>query len=181
MRETCLILAAGKSERTGVPKGLISVDGKLWIFRQIEAVKNAGCDVLVVLGYHEEKYREVLGDKIGYVVNADPSRGQQSSIHAGLSAVADATSAFVLPVDVPSPAPEVWDALRRGLGERMAAMPTYEGHGGHPVLLSRAAFTFDGRLDEYFHHLPADMLARVPVNDPKICQNWNHLESYGTP
>jgi molybdopterin-guanine dinucleotide biosynthesis protein A len=36
-----IVLAAGKSSRAGMPKGLIEVNGRPWIEHQIEALKRA--------------------------------------------------------------------------------------------------------------------------------------------
>jgi CTP:molybdopterin cytidylyltransferase MocA len=181
MRDICILLAAGKSERTGnTPKGLIPMDGKPWIVRQCEAIqRTSGCNVRVVLGYHEDKYRTVLGNHYETVVNPDPSRGQQSSIHCGLEGVKN-YSAFVLPIDVPCPKAAVWERLRSNLADKWAVIPTCEGKGGHPVLLSKETFGFEGRLDQYLHSIPKDRILRVPVDDATVCENWNVAEKYAT-
>ncbi|MBI4126298.1 MAG: NTP transferase domain-containing protein, partial [Deltaproteobacteria bacterium] len=56
-----IILAAGASTRMGMPKGLIEVEGKPWIIKQLDDFAAVGGkDVVVVLGYDAEKYVECI-------------------------------------------------------------------------------------------------------------------------
>ena len=101
---TVILLAAGKSSRAGMPKGLIEVGGRPWVECQIEALRRAGISkIIVVLGHHQEAYEPVLrGRGVTIAVNPDPERGPFSSLQSGLGSLdAGAVAAWVLPVDVP--------------------------------------------------------------------------------
>jgi CTP:molybdopterin cytidylyltransferase MocA len=140
-----VVLAAGRSSRLGIPKGLVEVKGQLWLELQLEAARVAGVSrAIVVLNRESEPLylASVPSLRRGthVVINEDPDRGSFSSLLCGLGVVSAAAPAFVLPVDVPAAKAEVWSdlaaALRPGVD---AAVPLLEGEGpgrgGHPVLL----------------------------------------------
>lgn len=193
---TVIILAAGKSSRAGMPKGLIEVQGRPWIERQIESLKRAGISkIVVVLGHHKEAYERVLRAQAGSVslvtaVNPDPDRGPFSSIQSGLEALGeDAGAAWILPVDVPCPSRSVWESLDQeaSLRETDAALPIHLGKGGHPVrlsktfakkLLSLSPAEPDARLDHQIHRLPSSKVSRVEVSDAKVLANLNTIDDF---
>jgi CTP:molybdopterin cytidylyltransferase MocA len=188
-----VILAAGRSSRMGEPKGLVLVDGRPWIARQLDAL--GGRRAIVVLGHDRDRYLELLlglGRSVDLVTNPDPDRGPFSSLQEGLLAVEPGRPAFVLPVDVPAAAPPVWIALETALGEAPgdadAVVPVFEGRGGHPVLLGSAFVgrllarpdPAAGRLDEELRALAeGGRLARVPVDDPRVRLNLNAPGDWG--
>ena len=168
----------------GEPKGLVMVDGRTWIDRQLEAL--AGRRAILVLGHDRDRYLPVLmtlGRTVDLVTNPDPDRGPFSSLQEGLAAVDPGSAAFVLPVDVPAAGKSVWTALEAALGPAEAAVPVQGGKGGHPVLLgpdlvarllTRPA---DGRLDEELRALAA--VARVEVDDARVGLNLNEASDWG--
>ncbi len=106
--------------------------------------------------------------------------------------------AYVLPIDVPAPSPDVWQALAEALGEPRslrkpgkdpecptAAVPVLAGgtSGGHPVLLSGdlvdrvRTLARTARLD---HVLREDgvLVSRVVVSDPRVRMNLNELADW---
>lgn len=185
-----VVLAAGRSSRLGVPKGLVVVDGRPWIEHQIEGVLTAGAArAIVVLGHDRERYAGVaaLARRATVVVNPAPERGSFSSLQAGLAAIAPDEAAFVLPVDVPAASPPAWAALAAALttGGALAAVPA---GGGHPVLLSATfvarlrsldpAATDESRLDWQLA-LVGPAAARVPVQDGRVRLNLNAPEDWG--
>jgi CTP:molybdopterin cytidylyltransferase MocA len=170
MRSACLLLAAGKSERTmPIPKGLILVEGIPRILYQCQQIeKILGNELLIVLGYHEEKYRNVIGYKYATIINPDPERGQFSSIQTGLAALSDREAVFILPIDEPCPDASVWKALEKNLPERGVAIPQINEKGGHPALVSASLIpeilSLDperDRLDHFIHRLDPKKVVRV--------------------
>ncbi|HEY1690845.1 MAG TPA: NTP transferase domain-containing protein [Polyangiaceae bacterium] len=160
-----VVLAAGRSSRLGEPKGLVLVEGKPWIFHQLDAIGSRR--VVVVLGHDRDRYLASvpqLAARARIVTNPDPDRGPFSSLQVGLAEVTPGANAFVLPVDVPAAGEPVWAALEAALAARapgeaalaarapgeaaLAALPEYQGGqsdqggrggrggGGHPVLLA---------------------------------------------
>lgn len=186
-----IVLAAGRSSRAGMPKGLIDVNGRPWLEHQLDALKHHGLkSVLLVLGHHAEAYRPVLESRHArFVVNPAPDRGPFSSLQTGLAALPHGSAAWVLPLDVPCPSEEVWQLLQRKGAEAPvdAVIPTYQGRGGHPVLLSAGmvekllklpADHPDSRLDHQLHQLPLDRICRAEVKDPRVLDNLNTTEDF---
>lgn len=134
-----LVLAAGGGRRYGGPKALVRWRGQLLVERAVGLLAAGGCDpVLVVLGAAAP---EVLAsarlDPATAVLNPDWPTGMGSSLRAGLAALpATAAAVVVTLVDTPGLGPESVRRLAATGGD--AAVATYGGRPGHPVLLSRA-------------------------------------------
>ena len=174
-----------------MPKGLIEVDGRPWLEHQLDALRHHGLrQVVVVLGHHADAYRAVLDSRsVVCAVNPEPDRGPFSSLQVGLEALPSGSGAWILPLDVPCPAEEVWRELEQhGMGPAVdAAVPTYQGHGGHPVLLSPELVARllalpvehpDSRLDRQLHQLPRERVVRIEVRDPRVLDNLNTAEDF---
>lgn len=182
-----VLLAAGQSSRMGEPKGLWAIGGKPWLEHQLDALDELGAEAVLVLGFDRQRYLESLPeleDRASVVVNPAPEHGPFSSLQCGLRV--SGAPAFVLPVDVPVPVADVWQALHRALTERFdAAVPVHEGRGGHPVLLAPALVTHvlglpaDSRLDHVLREWDAERIARIPVLDRRVRLNLNAPEDWG--
>src|SRR4051812_9307876 len=104
-----LILAGGDSTRMGSPKALLDADGHPFVARIVRTLHAAGLrDIAVVAGsQHDAIAAALMADGVGewarLVRNPDPSRGQLSSLWAGMDAVVDETTEGLLMtlVDVP--------------------------------------------------------------------------------
>lgn len=188
-----ILLAAGRSSRMGQPKGLVQIENRPWIEWQLESLRAAGAEtVVVVLGHDAEAYENALAKiaiaGLGVVTtrNLDPDRGQFSSIQEGLrcalSAGFAAGGVYILPVDVPCANAEAWQRMREARDGCSVLIPTIEGHGGHPVWISenfaRSLVLLDpaapeSRLDAQIHRLPVGQVARVNVADSAILANFN--------
>jgi molybdenum cofactor cytidylyltransferase len=173
----------------GEPKGLFRFAGRLWIETQLAAL--TGRRVVLVLGHDSPRYLEAVPDlakRADVVVNPDPDRGPFSSLQVGLAAMGASPErpVFVLPVDVPAASAGVWEALEAVLAPGVdAAIPSFEGRGGHPVLL---APPFIGRLrslDPASPEARLDVALRsaearlVPVADARVRLNLNAPEDWG--
>jgi molybdenum cofactor cytidylyltransferase len=186
-----VVLAAGRSSRMGEPKGLVLVGGRPWIAHQLDAL--ACHRVVLVLGADRDRYLRAvpeLLDRAVVVVNPEPDRGPFSSLQVGLAAATPGEAVFVLPVDVPAPSRAVWSALAAALhgesGGAAAAVPSFEGRGGHPVLLAPSfvahlrALPPSARLDEELRNRTVSRQAlRVEVYDPAVRLNLNAPEDWG--
>jgi molybdenum cofactor cytidylyltransferase len=180
-----IVLAAGSSTRTSIPKGLMEVKGRPWLERQQLALKELGFgDYLIVLGVLEKIYQPFIDKKFTRILNPHPEGGPFSSLVCALSGE---KNVFVLPLDVPCPKKQVWETLESNLKGKEAVMPVYQDRGGHPVLLS-SDFTKrlmkvpldspDARLDRQLHLLTPDKIARIPVSDSSILMNLNTDEAF---
>lgn len=141
-----LLLAAGAGRRMGLPKALVrDGDGEPWIASAVRALREGGCDqVLVVLGAAAEEARSLFDAPS--IVAEDWRIGMGASLRAGLTALGEhdgdddgVDAAMVHLVDLPDVGPDV---IRRLL---TAVVPTRStlaraayGRGpGHPVLIGR--------------------------------------------
>lgn len=176
-----MVLSAGESTRMGSPKALLhDADGRPFVARVTRTLLAAGLtDVLVVTGsQHGSIVAALLADglaeRVRVVRNTDPSRGQLSSIWAGLDAQPpDAEGLLMTLVDVPMLAASTVSAVADGWRRSRAPIvrPIVDGRRGHPVIFDRQVFA-------ELRNAPLDAGARavvrahwgdsldVPVDDP---------------
>ena len=134
-----LVLAAGGGSRMGRPKALLRLRGELLVERACRLLADGGCaPVLAVLGAGADEVPALAG--VATVRNPDWASGMGSSLRAGLAVVPEEAAAVVVTlVDTPLLGPE---AVRRlaaaGRDGAEAAVATYGGQPGHPVLLARS-------------------------------------------
>jgi len=184
-----LILAAGESSRMGKDKALLTHQGQTFLESIVAKLREAGVGrIAVVLGHHaEEIQRAVKLESVEIVVNRDYQQGQTSSLQAGLRALesSNAEAVVLCPVDHPAFSPETVRRLIEAFGQNHlpAAIPTFQGQRGHPVLIGRELF---GELLA----LPADRGANnvmrqhrdatafIDVEDPGILLDIDDPEAY---
>jgi molybdenum cofactor cytidylyltransferase len=134
-----IILAAGMSTRMGQPKALLEWGGQPLLAYQVEQLREAGCDeVIVVLGYRsDEIHRQVKRSNCRVMLNPKYQMGRAGSLRIGAKAVnRDADTIVIVNVDQPRPA-----ALIRGLldahdSASAFTRPNHAGHSGHPIVVS---------------------------------------------
>jgi molybdenum cofactor cytidylyltransferase len=187
-----VVLAAGEGRRAGGPKAWRMVAGRPWLAHQLEAVASlALAPVAVVLAAPPAQDSGPWPALARWAINPRPERGPFSSLQVGLLEVRAAGAAgspvFVLPVDVPAAGPEVFVALRAGLGDAPAAIPVLRERGGHPVLLSAAACgelcgldpaSPQARLDVWLRG-KGPAVRRIPVADERVLSDFNTPEDFG--
>jgi nicotine blue oxidoreductase len=129
-----LVLAAGEGRRFGGPKAVAVLDGERLVDRAARTLREGGCDPVVVVSGAVEV--ELPGAQV--VSNPDWRSGMGSSLRRGLSALrVDVHAVVVLLVDTPFVAPGAVARLLARDGTSPAAVATYGGRRGHPVLLGR--------------------------------------------
>ena len=187
-----IVLAAGDSQRMGIPKGLLDYHGKPFLSYQIESLFEIGfTDIIVVSGKDTALYQENIPElkKSTVIVNPQPERGLFSSIQSGLLRLKDKyqSGVFILPLDVPCPSKEVWNQLAVELSssEANVSIPEFNGKRGHPVLLSDEfrqhlqTCSSDSRLDFEIRKQKELQKAKIiSVNDKNITLNLNTLEEW---
>jgi len=139
-----IILAAGKSQRLGYPKALLSLGNETFSHRLLRLARETGADpIRIVLGYRAREFRRQLElPEEAVLVNPRYEEGQLSSLQCGLRGL-DCDAALILPVDHPLVTVHL---LRQMVGRfrqtrALAVIPTHKGRGGHPALFSRALFS----------------------------------------
>ncbi len=138
-----VLLAAGAGRRMGRPKALLrGPDGVPWLRRSVEALREGGCDpVLVVLGAAADRARDLVPAGAQVVLATDWEQGMGASLCAGLDAAAGtgtgtgAGCALVSLVDLPDVGAPVVARMVARAGPDVLARAGYAGVPGHPVLI----------------------------------------------
>lgn len=173
-----IILAAGESRRMGFPKPLLKIGGRTFV-EQIAATMLAVVPRLViVLGAHRERVRAAIppDQRIEIVDNRDYSRGQLSSLKAGLAALQpDCAGALVHLADHPMVRVETFQAIvdTYNLTGTPIVIARHDGRRGHPVIFARAIFDelLSAPEEEGARHVvnaDPSRVAHVDLNDPGI-------------
>ena len=88
-----VVLAAGRSQRLGVPKQLLLYEGEPLLRRAVLAVRDSGAaPVVVVLGAEADRIAPVLGDirVVRTITNYNWTTGLASSLAVGIKALLEA-------------------------------------------------------------------------------------------
>ena len=189
-----IILAGGRSERYGSPKGLAKVGDETLLFTHISTYSQVGARIVVVLGYYTEPYIADIEranvqlkakPPAGYAVNHAYDLGPFSSILCGLEALAGDVrrGVFVQPVDSGNVSATIYRELFiASENGAYSVIPEWQGKGGHPVVVSadlvarlqaidpKSEFA---RLDYQLRAEPAGRVRRLPVSNPDVLVNRN--------
>ena len=131
-----LLLAAGAGRRHGGPKALVDD----WLRNSVEALRDGGCDpVIVVLGAGAEAARKLVPPGVNVVIADDWDLGMGSSLRAGLEAAqATSTQAVMIHlVDLPDVGSDVVARMTGVARPGALARASYAGVPGHPVVIGR--------------------------------------------
>jgi molybdenum cofactor cytidylyltransferase/nicotine blue oxidoreductase len=114
----------------GGPKAELVVDGIRLLDRAVAALAEAGCDPVyaVVRPYAD------AGDALP-VVNLEPSRGQRSSLEAGVDAAKDADAIAVILVDTPGITADAIRTVTDAWQPGRVATGVVDGRRTHPTVM----------------------------------------------
>jgi molybdenum cofactor cytidylyltransferase len=181
LRIGALILAAGDSRRMGRPKALLPLEGRTFLEVLMDRLIRAGvAPILLVLGSAAEEIQSVLKLSLARVViNPDPTRGQLSSIHCGILALAprEVDGLFIAPVDTPRVKVATLEQMKDALPGRPLVVPVFQGRRGHPALFSANLFPdlLRAPLDQGARavvHATTDRL-ELPCDDPAVLEDFD--------
>ncbi len=134
-----IVLAAGRSQRMGQFKPLLPFGTSTVIDHCIDNLRRGGAEtIVIVLGHRASNLKQHLqGSSITFALNPDPNSEMSESIAAGVRQVScNAKAILITPVDHPAVPPDVistiLQAWETGFG---LVVPTWNGRGGHPVLV----------------------------------------------
>lgn len=188
-----IVLAAGRSSRMGRTKALLpDRAGVPFVARAVTTLVEAGASpVLVVVRPDTEAaiaraVAELLSDAaVSVVVNADPDRGQLSSLLTGLARIGDAHGVLVTLVDVPFVSVETVRSVIAAWrpGETPIVRPARGTEHGHPVLFDQQTFAAlcAAPLDTGAKPVVrgyADAIVNVPVTDAGAFLDLDTPEEY---
>ena len=183
-----ILLAAGKSERMGTNKLLLSFQGRPMILKVIDQVRESGIEnICVVLGAFMHDLLKIIGEiPVHIVYNSDFEKGMFTSVQCGfrhLPATADAAVIFL--GDQPMIPGEVTRSLvreyvRSGKG---ILIPVFSGKRGHPLLIDRKyAQVIDTLIPEKGLHTLLDKypedIGQVEVTVPGILRDIDTMRDY---
>jgi CTP:molybdopterin cytidylyltransferase MocA len=147
-------LAAGASTRAGFPKALATWGEQTFVERTRDVLLEGGCEKVwvVTAAPHAPQIERVLNNTCALLVNAAPHCGMSSSLLAALEdrEVRRAPALLMALVDHPRVRPSTiaeliaaWKEAQTSLTQdrAQAFRPNFEGHGGHPLLLSASLFS----------------------------------------
>lgn len=183
---SAIILAAGFSSRMGQAKfGLRLMDGKTFLEHIIEQYLKFGCqEIVLVLNCDGRKELEkkfiTLPKGISITLNTSPERGRFTSVQCGLRALKSKCPSFIHNVDNPFAHLDLLESLAINLKDFDFVKPTFQGRGGHPILISQKTMLvaisekFDGiTLRDFLGNFKANV---VDFGDASILTNLNTPE-----
>ena len=185
-----ILLAAGESRRMGQLKALLPWQGVSLIKHQVASLRAGGVDqVVVVLGHRSDELKSELGDTAGvsWQLNPDYLQGKTTSIKAGLNALGtdQPQALLLLNVDQPRSAGVIRFLLEGHLSQgSLITIPTHNGKGGHPIILSPTLLDELRRIDEESFGIKAvvqrhlEGTRRVEMDSPEVLWDLNTPEEY---
>ncbi|MFC1943246.1 molybdenum cofactor cytidylyltransferase [Chloroflexota bacterium] len=141
---SAIVLAAGRSQRMGVPKLGLKLGGKSLIEHVIDnALASKVSEVILVLGPETAHLQPSLKglSRVKVVENQQPEQGQSTSLRLGLQCISRwAQATLILMGDQPLVTPDIIDALINKYSQSRGPIvaPLYGGQRGSPVLFDRS-------------------------------------------
>jgi len=180
-----LLLAAGAGRRMGCTKQTLPFPGdpkaRALVAAAFDAIAPACCAMIVVLAHDADAVSQCLGQRACRTMRVPEGAAMCESIFAGLreaTRIDPAAPILLHLADHPHVSASVLDEIVRAAPLRpdTAIIPTFEGHGGHPVLIpaslvptileDQAAWRSGGLRDFWAAH--PDRCVRLPVSDASI-------------
>ena len=174
----------------GQLKALLPWHGTTLLEHQVAALQDGGVhQIIVVLGHKAERLQGLVADKEGVtcVVNPDYPQGKTTSIKAGLNPLRPHGSAslLILNVDQPRSAGTIRHLLQRHCeGNFLITIPTFQGKGGHPIVLDLSLLDELRGIKEETLGVKAvvqrhpEATQRVEVDNPDVLVDLNTQEQY---
>ena len=180
-----ILLAAGRSSRMGAFKPLLPFGNKTVIECCIDYLRDGGVEeIVVVLGHRADDIRQRVSG-VKFALNPDPDSPMGASIAAGVRELPETAGATLIAlVDHPAVPPTVVSTVLESWesGARLV-IPTWQGRGGHPVLVDLSfkpellTLSEGGGLRALFD-AHRDEVTRVPVASPFIARDMDTWDDY---
>lgn len=169
----------------GAFKPLLPFGNKTVIECCIDYLHEGGIDeILVVAGHRADDIRRKVSG-VTFAVNPDPDSEMGASIAAGVREISETAQATLIAlVDYPAvPATVVSTLLESWKRGARLVIPTWQGRGGHPVLVDLSfkpellKLPASGGLRTLFEAHP-DEVKRVLVDSPFIARDMDTWDDY---
>lgn len=186
-----IILSGGSSFRMKTPKANLKFDdGTALLERQVTLLQSSGiAEIIVVIGAHADEIKNPHNQfNIKWVINPNWELGQFSSIQTGIDAIKDTEcdGTILLPVDVVGVSLDTVTTLidTASFNNHLKIITVeYNGHGGHPIFISKKIFNEllnlapkETRLDIFIRNTKEKF--SLPVSDPQVITNINTQEEW---
>ena len=181
-----ILLAAGRSSRMGTFKPLLPFGETTVIRSCISKLRDGGVqNIVVVVGHRADDVKNSLDDlSVNFALNPDLESGMSASIACAVKESPNETRAVLIALgDQPAlPAKVVRAVLNEwSLGSKLVK-PTFEGRGGHPVLIdlqfrSELINLGPGGLRAFFEG-NRDQLRTIAVDSPLIARDIDTWDDY---
>lgn len=190
-----VLLAGGKSERMGIPKGLLEYPNTYWILEQINRIASSTItEVYIGLGYHHEEYLNKIpwfaqaqldfviynNLKVKILVNQNPQLGSFSTLQTVLEQIPKNKSVLINPIDIPIlNATELQNIIET---HNQIVLPNFEDKNGHPIKLHPEFWNTllllnptdeNSRLDLEIKKTIPSKITSLSVTDSCILKNLN--------
>ena len=171
----------------GAFKPLLPFGNKTVIECCIDYLRAGGVeDIVVVLGHRAEDIRQRVSG-VRFALNPDPDSEMGASIAAGVHALPEtAKTTLIALVDHPAVPPTVVSTLLESWKTgALIVIPTWQGRGGHPVLVDLSFkpellnLTGNGGLRAFFE-AHRNQVKRVPVDSPFIARDMDTWDDYAS-
>ena len=137
-----IVLAAGRSRRMGQFKPLLPFGDRTVIDHCIDSLRCGGVEsIVLVVGYRAADLQNHLQSaNVVFAINPDPDSEMSESVAHGVSQIpSNAKAILITPVDHPAvPGAVVARIIESWQKGASLVVPTWEGRGGHPVLVDLA-------------------------------------------
>ncbi len=186
---TCILLAAGSSQRFGSPKALARLNEATVIENlQSRLIESNINNIIIVLGAHAQHIQPFVlkHKKVKVVYNKHHNFGQTSSFQCGLKNIDEETTAvLLLPVDFPLIKTETINLLIQTYKKQtpLILVPTCQERKGHPPVFSRSLEKefLDLDISEGINtvaHRHSKDTRLLAVKDPGILASFNTPEEF---
>lgn len=186
---SCLLLAAGQSQRFGSPKALAEINGQVIIQRLQQTILDAKIDeLIIVLGAYSQEIEPFLlnHNQVKFVYNKDYNFGQTSSFLKGLEKISPLSQGVMLmPVDYPCVTRQTFDSLREEFYRQpqKIIIPVYQGKKGHPPVFPIRLkdrflkLNYSEGINSLYRELSGEIVL-CPVEDPGVIQTFNTPQEF---
>lgn len=190
-----VLLAGGKSERMGTPKGLLAYKNTFWILEQLNRIATTPItEVYIGLGFQSEDYFQAIpflakaqnqfetykNLKIKVVVNKNTETGFFTTMQSVLSKIPKTKSVLIQPIDIPIlNSVELQKIIA---SKNTVVQPNYHGKNGHPIKLESSFWNpllaidcndENARLDFQIKKINPEKRTKIAVQDSCSIQNLN--------
>ncbi len=187
-RFSVVILAGGNASRMKFPKPWLKINDTTFLEKIIETYQNFGIHNIIVVINQKfcikqwENMFQSIKDKAIVVENIEVEKGRLYSLKLGLQKIVDADFIYIQNIDNPFIDESILETLAQYKCENGVTVPTFQGKGGHPILIHKVIaaqiinnFESDSTLHDIINQFDRK---NVGVENESILMNINTPEDY---